>query len=105
MDVKEIEFIASCQCGDTPEYAKEMYNVLHHKYPIKLPTANPKIVVSEFDMMALIGDLNDLPEGKNASDKLKALKKAKRKYAMFFQLEDNGKIRCIYNLLTGNEVK
>lgn len=105
MGTKEIEFIASCQCGDTPSYAKEMYNVLHHKSPVKLPTEHPKVIVKDAELEQLINELSELPGGKNASDRLKALKKAKRKYAMFFQLEENGKIRCMYNLLTGNEVK
>lgn len=105
MNTKEIEFIASCQCGDTPSYAKEMYNILHHKMPFKLPTEEPKVVVKDVELEQLIKELAALPEGEDASSRLKALKKAKRKYAMFFQLEENGKIRCMYNLLTGNEVK
>lgn len=100
-----IEFIASCQCGDTPSYAKEMYKVLQHKYPIKLPTSEPKIIVKETEIIRLIEEIKGLPEGDNAADRLLALKKAKRKYAMFFQLDTNGGIRCMYNLLTGNEVK
>lgn len=105
MDVKEIEFIVSCQCGDTPSYAKEMYYVLHHKMPFKLPTEQPRVIVKDTEIEKLITELAELPEGKNASDRIKALKKAKRKFAMFFQLEESGKIRCMYNLLTGNEVK
>lgn len=100
-----IEFIGSCQCGDTPSYTEEMYNVLHHKKPEQLPSPKVGILVKETELIKKHKDLESLPEGKNAADRLKALIQAKRKYAMYFQLEDNGKIKCMYNLLTGNEVK
>lgn len=105
MNKEVIEFIASCQCGDTPDYAKEMYNVLHHKTPLKLPNGQPRIVVKDTELEQLIKELAELPEGQNAADRLRGLRRAKRKYAMFFQLDIDGKIRCMYNLLTGNEVK
>lgn len=105
MDNKVIEFIASCQCGNTPEYAKEMYKVLHHKTPIKLPTESPNVVVKATGLDRLQQEISALPKGQNATDRLKGLRRAKRKYAMFFQLNTDGSIRCMYNLLTGNEVK
>lgn len=105
MNDRVIEFIVSCQCGDTPSYAKEMYRVLHKKCPIKLPADDPRIIIKETEIERLQTELSSLPNGGNAVDRIKALKRGKRKYAMFFQLEENGSIRCIYNLLTGNEVK
>ena len=84
--------IISCDCAQTPEYAKDAYSLL---YP---NTETPPLYTS-FSRL-----IEETPQHSNVRAYLTAISKTKRKFAYFLEWDEDGNVTTNINLLTGKKV-
>ena len=89
------EYIVTCQCPGTPEFAKEAYSIL---FPHK---EQPEL----FAQKHLIASLADKFPNSDFRNYLLGLVRSKEKFAYLFEISPNGEILKLTNLKTGARVQ
>lgn len=89
------EYITTCPCPGTPEFAKEAYSLLFPNKPV--PT-----IISQHHLIAGLADKYPNSDFRNY---LLGLARSKEKFAYLFEVSPKGEILNLVNLKTGARVQ
>lgn len=90
-----MEVLVSCNCGDTPVFARQAYMDLTGH-------SAPRVYSGAVGISKLI---DTLPKPSMAKDYLRDYIYVKRPFAFWFTIDDNGDIKKGVDLFTGHEIK
>lgn len=89
-----MNFIVCCNCGDTPRFSEEAYKILFPKKP------TPNIYHNNKDIEGVMQQMTDHSP---AWLYLRDLLESDKKYSYYMNVDKNGNINKLYNLITGRK--